>query len=243
MHRYQNIMQVIFFPYKGALYSISCIKRVLLESPKFYEMPQIVVDGLRNLTDALRNKKMHLRGWAMNVHHCKPVWIRACFGYIMASFCWPLTSFGFDLALFRTINVDQRGGKTESKQFQRLLLAMTIWTGHVDQRWSTPMVLNKAQVEPKAGKGSTKRSPYHAKVSRPFCEAREYCPFVMGERDPRMDAVDWPGGPCCYTTCIALVSCEGSPVAQGIHWTLSGDCFVRANTISDSWIWTSTKMG
>ena len=34
-----------------------------------------------------------------------------------ASFCWPLTSIGFDWTLFRTINVDQRGGKTESERF------------------------------------------------------------------------------------------------------------------------------
>ena len=57
-----------------------------------------------------------------------------------ASFLWPLTSFGLDWALFRTINVDQRGGKTESERFQRLV-AMTIWTGNVDQRlwcWTRP---------------------------------------------------------------------------------------------------------
>ena len=29
-----------------------------------------------------------------------------------------------------TINVDERGGKTESERYQRLL-AMTIWTGYV----------------------------------------------------------------------------------------------------------------
>ena len=38
--------------------------------------------------------------------------------------------FVFDWALFRTINVDQRGGKTESERCQRLL-AMTISTGYV----------------------------------------------------------------------------------------------------------------
>ena len=42
-----------------------------------------------------------------------------------AMFLWSLTSLGFDRALFKTINVDQRGGKTESERFQRLL-AMTI---------------------------------------------------------------------------------------------------------------------
>ena len=42
-----------------------------------------------------------------------------------ATFLWSLTSLGFDWALFRTINVDQGGGKTESERFQRLL-AMTI---------------------------------------------------------------------------------------------------------------------
>ena len=36
----------------------------------------------------------------------------------------------FGWALFRTINVDQRGGKTESERYRRLL-AMTIWTGYV----------------------------------------------------------------------------------------------------------------
>ena len=53
-------------------------------------------------------------------------------------------SLVFDWALFRTINVDQRGGKTESEGYQRLL-AMTIWTGYVgstlDQRlwfWTRP---------------------------------------------------------------------------------------------------------
>ena len=39
-------------------------------------------------------------------------------------------SLVFDWALFRTIDVDQRCGKTESERYQRLL-AMTIWTGYV----------------------------------------------------------------------------------------------------------------
>ena len=42
-----------------------------------------------------------------------------------ATFLWSLTSLRFDWALFRTINVHQRGGKTESERLQRLL-AMTI---------------------------------------------------------------------------------------------------------------------
>ena len=55
----------------------------------------------------------------------------------------PFTSLGFDWALFRTITVDQRGGKTESERFTGLV-AMTIWTGKVDQRqrlwcWTRPM--------------------------------------------------------------------------------------------------------
>ena len=54
------------------------------------------------------------------------------------------------------MSIDQHGGKTESERFQRLL-AMTIWTGYVG---STFMVLNKAQVEPEAGKGPNKPSPW-----------------------------------------------------------------------------------
>ena len=42
-------------------------------------------------------------------------------------------SLVFDWALFRTINVDQCGGKTESERYQRLL-AMMICTGYVEQR-------------------------------------------------------------------------------------------------------------
>ena len=41
-----------------------------------------------------------------------------------ATFLWSLSSLGFDWALFRTINVDQHGGKTESERFQRLLAMM-----------------------------------------------------------------------------------------------------------------------
>ena len=42
-------------------------------------------------------------------------------------------SLVFDWALFRTINVDQRGEKTESERYQRLL-AMTICRDTLDQR-------------------------------------------------------------------------------------------------------------
>ena len=54
------------------------------------------------------------------MYNCKQV-----FEVARATFLWSLTSLRFDWALFTIINVDQRGGKTESERFQRLL-AMTI---------------------------------------------------------------------------------------------------------------------
>ena len=90
----------------------------------------------------------------------------------MAMFCWPLTSLGFDWTLYRTIIVDQRGGKTESERFTRLV-AMTIWTGNVDQRWLTFMVLNKAQVEPEALDDA-----YHLLLQRPALQNEREQLFV-----------------------------------------------------------------
>ena len=43
---------------------------------------------------------------------------------IRAKFSLVWLSLVFEWALFRTINVDQRGGKTESERYQRLLAMM-----------------------------------------------------------------------------------------------------------------------
>ena len=71
---------------------------------------------------ATRGVNYHMRGVIAGYHMMK---MQNQLIQARATFLWSLTSFGFDWALFRTINIDQRGGKTESERFQRLL-AMTI---------------------------------------------------------------------------------------------------------------------
>ena len=71
---------------------------------------------------------------------------------VWAKFSLVWLSLVFEWALFRTINVDQRGWKTESERYQRLL-AMTIWTGYVG---STLINVYGFGQDPHRTRGSTK---------------------------------------------------------------------------------------
>ena len=74
-----------------------------------------------------------------------------------------------------TINVDQRGGKTESERYQRLL-AMTIWTGYVG---STLINVNGFEQSLRRTRGSTKSKKTWPRRTRGSTKSKKTWPRAV----------------------------------------------------------------